>query len=125
MILDTKALSAWWTGEPAAAALLATARTLFVPVPAIVEFRYGVLQSHLRDPLTRWMEEALGATTILGIDSDTARHCAEIRLALRQSGTPIPTNDLWIAALARQHHLPVASRDAHFDHVKDITRVAW
>ena len=38
---------------------------------------------------------------------------------------PIPENDIWIAALAIQHGLAVASRDAHFDHVKGPKRVSW
>ena len=36
---------------------------------------------------------------------------------LKQSGRPLPSNDLWIAALARQHRLPLLSRDGHFDFV--------
>jgi len=48
-----------------------------------------------------------------------------IRLQLASAGTPIPMNDLWIAAIARQHKLPVISRDAHFDHVAGLTRIGW
>ena len=38
---------------------------------------------------------------------------------------PIPENDIWIAALCRQHHLAVASRDGHLDRVRGLKRVAW
>jgi predicted nucleic acid-binding protein len=44
---------------------------------------------------------------------------------LRLAATPIPENDLWIAALARQHSLRLASRDAHFDKVPGLHRVSW
>ncbi|HYN21267.1 MAG TPA: PIN domain-containing protein [Thermoanaerobaculia bacterium] len=37
----------------------------------------------------------------------------------------MPENDLWIAALARQHNQPVVSRDGHFDDVSDLRRIAW
>ena len=47
-------------------------------------------------------------------------HYAAINLELRQTGKPIPTNDLWIAALCRQHDLPLLSRDRHFDAVSGI-----
>jgi tRNA(fMet)-specific endonuclease VapC len=50
---------------------------------------------------------------------------SRIRHQLKQDGTPIPENDVWIAALAAQHHLPVLSRDAHFDQVKSLRRVSW
>ena len=40
-------------------------------------------------------------------------------------GRPIPENDVWIAALARQHELPIVSRDEHFDDVPGVERLAW
>jgi hypothetical protein len=53
------------------------------------------------------------------------RHYAEINLELRRSGPPIPTNDLWISALCRQHSLPLLSRDRHFDLVNGTKRIGW
>jgi predicted nucleic acid-binding protein len=44
---------------------------------------------------------------------------------LRQRGCMIPINDVWIASLAQQHKLPVLSRDAHFDQVKNLRRISW
>jgi predicted nucleic acid-binding protein len=43
-------------------------------------------------------------------------------LQLRRQGTPIPTNDLWIAALVLQHDLVLCARDRHFDHLPQITQ---
>jgi predicted nucleic acid-binding protein len=48
-----------------------------------------------------------------------------VRLELKKAGTPIPINDTWIAAIARQRGLPVISRDVHFDAVAGIQRVSW
>ena len=62
---------------------------------------------------------------ILDITSETSRVYAEIRYELRLAGRPIPENDLWIAALARQHRLPVLTNDAHFDQVSGVQRVGW
>ena len=73
----------------------------------------------------RWLEENLLFCQILGVGFDTAFHYAEIRLELKRTGTPIPANDLWIAALCRQHDLPLMSRDRHFDRVLGIRRVGW
>jgi predicted nucleic acid-binding protein len=61
----------------------------------------------------------------LAVDGDTADRYAEVRGELKQSGRPIPSNDLWIAALARQHALPLLSRDEHFDSVPGLRRIGW
>jgi predicted nucleic acid-binding protein len=62
---------------------------------------------------------------VLHVDRSTASQYAAIRGALKQRGRPIPSNDAWIAALALQHRMPVVSRDAHFDEVSGLERVAW
>jgi predicted nucleic acid-binding protein len=46
-------------------------------------------------------------------------------MELKRAGTPIPSNDVWIAALCRQHSLPVVSRDRHFDAVPGLKRLHW
>ena len=55
----------------------------------------------------------------------TVRHYAAIRQEQKGAGNPIPANDVWIAALARQHAMPVMSRDSHFDCVGGLSRRSW
>jgi len=59
------------------------------------------------------------------VDRETTSFYAEIIADLRQRGSLIPINDVWIAALALQHGLGVLSRDGHFDQVKNLRRVCW
>jgi tRNA(fMet)-specific endonuclease VapC len=59
------------------------------------------------------------------VDDPTSGTYAEIRDELKRAGRPIPTNDLWIAALARQHELPLISRDRDFDSVRGLKHVGW
>ncbi len=59
------------------------------------------------------------------VTEETSARYAEIRLELKRAGTPIPANDAWIAALARQHTLPILSRDDHFDFVSGVNRLGW
>jgi tRNA(fMet)-specific endonuclease VapC len=61
----------------------------------------------------------------LDITEQTTRHYAAINRELRRAGKPIPTNDLWIAALCRQYNLPLLSRDRHFDMVSGVQRLNW
>ncbi len=62
---------------------------------------------------------------MLSIGIETARHYAAIRLELKIAGKPIPADDAWIAALCRQHAMPIMSRDSHFDFVAGLRRLAW
>ena len=63
--------------------------------------------------------------TVLDCTEETAQVYGEIRNALRAKGRPIPENDLWIAAIAAQHQLPLVSRDAHFRDVAQLTLEIW
>jgi predicted nucleic acid-binding protein len=62
---------------------------------------------------------------VLDVNEPTTQYYAEISAELKRMGKPIPTNDLWIAALCRQHGLPLLSRDRHFDAVPGTKRIDW
>ena len=81
--------------------------------------------SRLRVARESWLDELESTAIVLTITSETSRIYADIRYELRLAGQPIPENDLWIAALARQHGLSVLSKDAHFDQVAGLGRVGW
>ncbi len=65
------------------------------------------------------------AADIAAVTHATAAVYADIRLELKRAGNPIPSNDVWIAALARQHALPLLSNDTHFDRVDGVERIAF
>lgn len=60
---------------------------------------------------------------VLYADEQTTYHYATVYRQLRKQGTPIPTNDMWIAALVLQHSLTLCDRDRHFDALPQLTRV--
>lgn len=60
---------------------------------------------------------------VLYADEQTTHHYAQVYRQLRKQGTPVPTNDMWIAALVLQHSLVLYDRDAHFDALPQLTRV--
>ena len=125
MILDTNALSAAADRDPGALEVVAMAERLAVPVIVLGEYRLGISQSRRRADYEKWLQEWIEAVTVLNIDEETTRHYAAIGLELKRSGKPIPANDLWIAALCRQHSLSLISRDRHFDVVRGIERISW
>ncbi len=125
MILDTNALSAWAEGYAGVEAPLRSADRLVVPSVVLGEYYFGIRQSRHRRRYEDWLTRHLPLTEIATVTSGTADVYADIRLELKQQGTPIPPNDAWVAALARQHALAVLSNDSHFDAVERIRRVAF
>jgi tRNA(fMet)-specific endonuclease VapC len=125
MIVDTNALSAVADDDPAVIAILTRADQMAIPVIVLGEFRYGIAQSRHRATYESWLAGLLRDCAVLDINEPTTQHYAEITLELRRKGKPIPTNDLWIAALCRQHSLPLLSRDRHFDLVTGMKRIGW
>ena len=125
MILDTNAISALLEGDPAIESILSVADSHHIPVIALGEYRFGLLSSRRRKALEGLLDTLEVESFLLVPDAATARSYAEVRQELKVSGKPIPENDVWIAALARQHKLAVVSRDAHFDDVPGIRRRSW
>ena len=125
MIVDTNALSDLLEGRPEMRTAVGRAATLQIPVVVLGEYRYGLLHSRLRKVYEATLEGLLADVEILPIDPVTAEYYALVRSELRRAGRPIPANDAWIAALARQHVQPILSRDAHFDAVPGVTRIGW
>ncbi len=125
MILDTNAVSALLAGDPALAEQLANADRHHLPVIVIGEYRYGLMRSRHRRNLTLLLDSLIRESIILRVDETTAQTYAEVRDELRARGRPIPENDVWIAALARQHDEPVVSRDRHFEAVSSLRILGW
>ena len=125
MILDTNALSAAAEHDPSAMDIVARAERLAVPVIVLGEYRLGIAQSRYRASYEAWLREWSSSVTLLAIDDETTHSYSIIGLELKKKGKPIPTNDLWIAALCRQHSLPLLSRVRHFDLVSGLRRMEW
>ena len=125
MILDTNALSGWADGVTALRNPLRSADRLVVPSVVLGEFYFGVRQSRHRSRYEAWLRQYLPYTEVATVTSMTADAYADIRLELKEAGSPIPPNDVWIAALARQHGLAVLSNDGDFDVVQGVRRIAF
>lgn len=125
MILDTNALSALVEGEAALEPVLEQANELAIPVIVLGEYRYGISYSRHRTHYEHWLAEYLPKFHILELDERTTIPYTAVHSELKSAGTPIPSNDYWIAALCRQHAMPIVSRDRHFDLVPGIQRINW
>jgi tRNA(fMet)-specific endonuclease VapC len=123
LALDTNCYSGFMRGRPAIRAALRAAQEVHVPLIVLGEllagFAAGTRAARNRAELDEFM--ASPRVRVLRPDEKTARQYADIYAALRSAGRPIPTNDLWIAALVRQHRLQLLTLDAHFGAVPGLT----
>ena len=106
-------------------ATLATVSEFFVPAIVVGELFYGARHSTQVDDNMQQIIAFCDSVTILPCDQGTADQYGRLKNELRTQGRPIPENDVWIAAIACQHELPLLSRDEHFDHIPGIIRNDW
>lgn len=104
-------------GDPAIAQALAAANELYLPLCALGELRYGVQQSGQKRA-SEQLERFLRDVSILLPDEETAEAYAALKHHLTAKGKPIPENDVWIAATAKSHNLPLYCRDGHFEELR-------
>jgi tRNA(fMet)-specific endonuclease VapC len=125
VLLDTNVVVAFFRGEETARARIAATMALYLPWIALGELHYGALRAQRQDEQLASIRDFLATAIVLFPDQDTTAHYAQIKAALAQAGRPIPDNDIWIAALSRQHDLPLATRDAHFEAIPRLTLLSW
>jgi len=124
ILLDTNAYSDWrrsgrWNE------IIATASEVLMPAIVLGELRYGFIGSTLAEENERKLADFLrhSVVCLIEVGDSTSRAYAVLKHFLRSAGTPIPENDIWIAALAVEHMAPIVTGDAHFDLLPQVTRV--
>jgi len=123
--IDTNRYRDFCAGESGVVEVFASSRTIHIPLIVLAELRAGFLCGRLSGRneavLMRFLSRP--RVHVLCADEQTTHHYARLFTQLRSQGTPIPTNDIWIAALVMQHDLFLYSRDRHFDHLPQLPRV--
>lgn len=122
LCLDTSAYSNFRRGNEEVAALLDRAELVGVPTVTLGELRTGFLLGGARRRNETELDAFLGSPVveILLVDAETSRHYAEIVAELRKAGTPVPTNDIWIAAAAARNGASVLTCDNHFERIRRV-----
>jgi tRNA(fMet)-specific endonuclease VapC len=122
IMLDTNGYSAFKRGNTDAMQIFRVASVIGMSVVVLGELQSGFavgkkaeqnrteLQAFLRSPRIK----------LIDIDTETAQYYAAIYKQLRANGTPIPTNDMWIAATALQHDFSLYTYDRHFQGIDGL-----
>ena len=122
ILMDTNRYRDFCEDVPAAVQVIRQADEILMPFIVLAELRAGFAcgtqSASNEQTLTRFLNSL--RVKILCADEETTHQYARLFRQLRKQGTPIPTNDLWIGALAAQHDLLLFTRDAHFNHLPQL-----
>jgi len=123
--LDTNRYVDLCKGIEETVALLEEAEAIMLPFVVLGELRAGFVHGKRQPDNERTLRQFLlkDGVRVLFADDQTTHHYASVFRQLRKQGTPIPTNDMWLAALVLQHNLALHARDKHFDHLPQIVQV--
>ncbi|HEX9406745.1 MAG TPA: type II toxin-antitoxin system VapC family toxin [Thermoanaerobaculia bacterium] len=123
--LDTNRYVDLCKGVGATVTLLEEAEVVVLPFVVLGELRAGFAHGRRQAENERTLRRFLlkEGVEVLFADDQTTHHYAAVFRQLRKQGTPIPTNDIWLAALVLQHNLVLHARDKHFNHLPQVVQV--
>ncbi len=119
-LLDANIIIGLFNDEQVIVSKLQSTGEIFLPCIVLGELCYGALNSKHQAANLRRIEEFASGVTILDCNEKTAREYGALKMQLKHTGHPIPDNDLWIAAIARQYQLVLVTRDAHFQGIDGL-----
>jgi len=123
IVADTNIFIDLMKGDAQIAQKLESFNQVYLSPVVLVELYFGAYRSANPEKHLRKIAIAIQKSKLLTIDATTAEIFVTIKLALFAKGNPIPENDIWIAATAMQHGLPLYTIDKHFTQVEGITLV--
>jgi len=123
-LLDTNIVIAFFDGDDQVLDKIADTQ-IYIPSPVVGELRFGAEKSKKKSSNQKQIDLLLSEVTILPVTETTATYYGKIKNLLKQKGKPIPENDIWIAAIAKEYDLFLVTRDAHFSNIEDLKLLVW
>ena len=124
-LLDTSVIVALFRGDDQLRARLAAAAEVYLSATVVGELYYGARLTPEPEKTLKEVTRLADIVPVLACDRDTASQYSLIKVALRRRGTPLPENDIWIAAIAIQHGFSLATRDQHFSAIDGLAIESW
>ncbi|MCK5371447.1 MAG: type II toxin-antitoxin system VapC family toxin [Cyclobacteriaceae bacterium] len=124
-ILDANVVIDLLKGKENVAFEIDKSKAVYIPVFALGELYLGAESSNRIQYHLDQINAFLTIANVSNTSDNTALIYGKMKSDLKRKGTPIPENDIWIAALAKEHDLPIVTRDKHFNNLTDIKLVEW
>jgi len=125
ILLDTNIVIGLFGNDESILTHLSESEGVFLPSIAIGELYYGAYKSAQSENNIKRIDELVASISVLICDAGTALHYGRLKKDLKEKGKPLPENDIWIAAIAKQNNLTVASRDQHFKEIDSLEVAVW
>jgi tRNA(fMet)-specific endonuclease VapC len=124
-LLDTNIIIPFLNGDPAIRGKINQYEEIYLPVIVLAELYYGAFNSSQRETNLEKIQGFKDEIPILDCDEYTAKIYGDIKKRLKDQGTPIPENDIWISAIAIQYSLTLVTRDSHFNNISGLSLAKW
>ena len=125
VLLDTNVIVAHLRNDPDLTVRLRATTAMYLPWVVLGELHCGAMRALRSAAQLALIHDFLQTATLLLPDRSTSECYGQVKAELAGMGRLIPDNDIWIAAMARQFDLPLATRDAHVSHVPGLQTLAW
>lgn len=124
-LLDTNIVIAFFNKEINIVEKVALSGGIFISSTILGELYFGAQKSRKKHENLITIEQFISESSVLSCDISTAREFGTIKHQLQSKGKPIPDNDIWIAAMAKQYNLTLVTRDEHFQGVENLFIENW
>ncbi len=125
ILLDTSIVIPFFNNDISIREKLSKAQNVFVPFVVIGELYYGAYKSFRTIENIRRIDIFVNDSVVLSYSTEVAREYGKLKTELKNQGSPIPENDIWIGAVARHFNLTLATRDQHFSQIKLLKTEYW
>lgn len=125
IFLDSSVVIPYFRKDSVVGQQIRAYRNLYISVTVVGELYCGAYLSSNPSKVLSEIRGFLNGVAVLSPTDATADHYGKVRASLAKAGTPIPDNDIWIAATAIEHNLPLAARDAHFKLITGLNLILW